>query len=97
MKTKSLNTKPCPAGLSPRIIRQASPFLPKMSQNCCTHYVWTVPPPPEPLWETLGMGKNSNQQPNIYSFPPSEKPPLTDLNLSLPKVLFLSHQTALFK
>ena len=38
IKTKSLNTKPCPAGLSPSIIcQEASPFLPKMSQNCCTH------------------------------------------------------------
>ena len=48
IKTKSLNTKPCPAGLSPRIICQASPFLPKMSQNCCTHQVWAVPPSPYP-------------------------------------------------
>ena len=37
IKTKSLNTKPCLAGLSPRIICQPSPFLPKMPQNCCTH------------------------------------------------------------
>ena len=97
IKTKSLNTKPCPAGLSPRIICQASPFLPKMSQNCCTHQVWTVPPSPEPLWVTLGMGKNPTQQPKIYSFPPSEKSPLIDLNLSLSKVSFLPRQTAIFK
>ena len=44
IKTKSLNTKPCPAELSPRIICQTSPFLLKMTQNCCTHQVWTVPP-----------------------------------------------------
>ena len=38
IKTKSLNTEPYPAGLSPSIIcQEASPFLPKMSQNCCTH------------------------------------------------------------
>ena len=43
IKTKSLNTKQCPAGLSPRIIRQVSHFLTKMSKNCCTHQVWTVP------------------------------------------------------
>ena len=24
---------------------------------CCPHQVWTVPPPPESLWETLGMGE----------------------------------------
>ena len=39
IKTKSLNTKPCPVGLSPRMMCQASPLLPKMSQNCCTHQV----------------------------------------------------------
>ena len=56
IKTKSLNAKPCQAGLSRRIICQgASPFLPKMSQNCCTHLVWTVPPSPEPLKVNLGM------------------------------------------
>ena len=97
IKTKSLNTKPCLAGLSPRIICQASPFLPKMSQNCCTHQVWTVPPSPEPLWVTLGMRKNSTQQSKIYSFPPSEKSSLIDLNLSLSKVSFLPHETAIFK
>ena len=40
--TKPHNTTPCPAGLSPKIICQASSFLPKMSQNCSTHQVWTV-------------------------------------------------------
>ena len=68
-----------------------------MSQNCCTHQVWTVPPSPEPLWETLGMGKNPTQQPKIHSFPPLEKSPLIDLNLSQSKVSFLPHQTAIFK
>ena len=97
IKSKSVNTKPFPAGLSPRIICQASRFLLKMSQNCCTHQVWTVPPFPEPLWLTLGMGKNPNQQPKIYSFRPSEKSPLIDLNLSLSKVSFLPNQTAIFK
>ena len=69
IKTKSLNTKQCPTGLSPRIICQVSPFLPKMSQNCCTHQVWTVPLSSEPLWLTLRMGKNPTQQPKICSFP----------------------------
>ena len=55
------------------------------------------PPSPEPLWVTLGMGKNPTQQPKIYSFPPSEKSPLIGLNLSLSKVSFLPHQTAIFK
>ena len=75
IKIKFLNTKPCPAGLSPRITWLASPFFPKISQNCCTYQVWTVPPSPEPLWETLGMGKNPTQQPKIYSFPPPKNPP----------------------
>ena len=44
---------------------------------------------PEHLWVTLGMRKNSIQQPKIYSFPPSEKSPLIDLNLLLSKVSFL--------
>ena len=95
IKTKSLNTKPCPVWLFPRIICQASPFLPKMSQNSCTHRVWTAPLSPEPLSETQGMAKNPTQQPKIYSFPPSEKPPLIDINLLLSKVSFLPHQTAM--
>ena len=95
IKTKSFHTKPCPAALSPRIICQACPFLAKMSQSCCTHQVWTVLPSPEPLWVTLGMGKNPTQQPKIYSFPPSEKSPLIDLNLLLSKVSFFPHQTAI--
>ena len=68
IKTKSLITKPCPAGLSPRIIGQPSPILPKMLQNCCTHQVWTVPPSPEPLWVTLEMGKNSTQKSKFTHF-----------------------------
>ena len=95
IKTKSLNTKPCPVWLFPRIICQASPFLPKMSQNSCTHRVWTAPLSPEPLSETQGMAKNPTQQPKIYSFPPLEKPPLIDINLLLSKVSFLPHQTAM--
>ena len=86
------------AGLSPRIIRQVSPFLPKMSNNCCTLQVWTVPhPSAEPLWETLGIGENPTQQPKIYLFLPSEKSHLIELNLSLSKVSFLPHQIAIFK
>ena len=69
IKTKSLNTKLCPAGLSPRIIRQGSHILPKMPQDCCTQQVWTVPPPSsELLWETLGMEKTPTQQLMVYSF-----------------------------
>ena len=97
IKTKSLNTKSFPAGLSPRLICQASSSLPKMSQNCCIHQVWTIPPSPEPLWETLGMGKNSTQQPKLYSFLLSEKSPLIDLNLLLSKVSFLPNQTGIFR
>ena len=54
-------------------------------------------PFPRTLWVTLGMGKNRTQQPKIYSFPPSEKSPLVDFNLSLSIVSFLPHQTAIFK
>ena len=61
----------------------------KMSQNCCSHQVQTVPPFPETLWVTLGMRKSPTQQPKIYSFVPSEKLPLIDLNLLLSKVSLL--------
>ena len=61
-----------------------------MSQNCCTCQVWTAPPSPKPLWEILGMRKNPTQQPKIYSFAPSEKSPLIDLNLSLSKASFVA-------
>ena len=44
-RLKSLNTKQCPAGLYPRIIRQVPPFLPKMLKHCCTHQVCTIPFP----------------------------------------------------
>ena len=59
--------------------------------------VWTPPLTFEALWETLGMGKKPTQQPKIYSFPPSEKSSLIDLNISLLKVQFLTHQIAIFK
>ena len=39
IKNKSLNTKQCPAGLYSRITCFVSPFLPKMSKNCCIHQV----------------------------------------------------------
>ena len=76
--TKSLNTKQCPVGLSPTIIPQVSPFLPKVSPPlmllCCTHWVWTGPPSPEPSWETLGKGKTL---PNIQkcSYCPHQENP----------------------
>ena len=76
IKTNSLNTEPCPAGLSPSIIcQEASPFLPKMSQNCCTHQVWTVPPSPEPLWVTLRMGKILPNSQKVTHFPHQKNPP----------------------
>ena len=76
IKTKSLNTKPCPAGLSPRIICQPSPFLPNMSQNCCTDQVWTVPPSTELLWVTLGMGEKSYLTAKDLFISPIRKRPL---------------------
>ena len=61
--TKSLNTKQCPAGLSPRIIHQLSPFLLKMSLPlmllCSTHHVWTVLLPLNLHWEPWGWSKTS--------------------------------------
>ena len=87
----------CPAGLSPRIICHASSFLRKMSQNCSTHQVWTVTPFPEPLWVTVGMRKNPAQQPEIYPFPPSEKCPLIDLNVSLSKSFISSPSNSSFQ
>ena len=86
-KTKSLTTKLCPVGLSPRIIcQEVSPFFPKMSQNCCPHQLWTVSP--EPLQVNMGMGKNPIQQPKLYPFSSSEKSPLIDLNFLLSKFYF---------
>ena len=48
IKTKSLNTKQSPAGLSPRIIRQVSPFLTKNVKKLvhppgvdCPSFPWT--------------------------------------------------------
>ena len=73
------------------------PSYQKMSQNCCTHQVWIVPPAPESLWVALGMGKSPTQQPKIYSFLWSEKSSIIDLNISLSKVSFLPHQNAIFK
>ena len=94
IKTKSLNTKPCPVGLSPRIICQASPFLLKMSQNCCTHQVWTAPPSPEPIWEVLGIEKIlANSQKLLFS--PIRKIPLNRFT-SFAIKSFISSQTANF-
>ena len=64
--SRPLNTKPCPAGLSPRIICLASPFLPKMSQNCCTHQVWTGSPFPWTFMSNPGDGEKS--YPIVKSF-----------------------------
>ena len=41
------------------------------------------------LWETMEMGKNSTQQPKIYSFLPPEKSLLISLFLPLSKMSFL--------
>ena len=80
--------------LSPLIKNRVQPdYLPK---SYARHLPSYQTPSPEPLWVTLGMGKNPTQQPKIYSFPPSEKSPLIGFNLSLSKVSFLPHQTAIF-
>ena len=70
IKTKSRHTKPCPAELSPRIKCHVSPFLPKMSKNCCTHKVWTVPPFPWTFMGNLGDGEKSYPSAkNLLIFP----------------------------
>ena len=69
IKTKSLNTKPCPAGLSPRIICQTSPFLPKMSQNHCSHQVRTVPLLLNYCRKPWGWGKIPPNSQKITHFP----------------------------
>ena len=92
IKTKSLNTKACPAGLSPRIICQTSPFLPKMSQNHCTHQVWTVPPFPWTFVGNPGDGEKSHPPAKKLFISLIRKIDLIDLNLSLSKVSFLPHQ-----
>ena len=76
--TKCLNTKQCPVELSPRIIPQVSPFLPKIYHHlmllCYSHKVWTVLPSPEPSWETLGWrGISPNSQKYIH-FPHQKNP-----------------------
>ena len=76
IKTKSLNTKPCPVGLSPRIICQASPSLPKMSQNCCTHQVWTVSPFPGTFIGNPGDGEKCYPTDKNLLISPIRKIPL---------------------
>ena len=46
----------------------------------------------EPLWETLRVGENSNQQPKIFSFLAAEKSPLIESHLLLSKVSFIPYQ-----
>ena len=45
----------------------------------------------------LNLIRNPTQQSKIYSFSPSEKFPLIDLNLLLSKVSFIPHQIEIFK
>ena len=55
--------------------------------------------PPFP-WTFMGYSEDEEKSyptAKNYSFPPSEKSPLVDLNISLSKVSFLTHQTAIFK
>ena len=97
IKTNSLKTKPYPAGLSPRIICQVSLFFPKNFPKLLHQPGVDCSPFPGIFMGNLGMGKNPTQQTKIYSFPPSEKSPLIDWNLSPSKVSFLPHQTEIFK
>ena len=89
IRTKSLNTKSCLAGLSSRIIHTVSPFLPKnplpMMLLCCPQQVWTVSPSSESFWQTLGMGENPTQQTKIYLSLSPGKSFLINLHLLLQK------------
>ena len=97
-KTKSLTTKPCPVGLSPIIIcQEVSPLLPKMSQNSCPSLGVDCFPFP---WTFIGNpGDEEKSYQTTKNLPISllKKSPLIDLNFLLSKVLFLLHQTAIFK
>ena len=77
-ETKSLDTKHCSAGLSPRIISQVSPFLLKNESSFdddMLHPPGVDSPPSSPQLslETLEMRENPIQQRNIYSFHPTRK------------------------
>ena len=53
-------------------------------------------PSTEPLWGTLGVGENPNQQPKIFPFPSAEISPVIDLHLPLSKVSFLPYHIIIF-
>ena len=91
--TKSLNTKQCPAGLSPRIIPQVSP-LPKLSPPlmllCCTYQIWTVLLPQNLYGKPWGRGKilpNSQKCTHL----PNQKNPLQQIYIFRYQVSFLPH------
>ena len=90
--TKFLNTKQYPAGLSPRIMPQVSPFLQKISPPL----MCGLSPFLQTFMGNHGDGWDPTQQPKIFSFPPAEKPPLLYLHLLLSKVPFLPYQIAIF-
>ena len=69
-ETKSLDTKHCSAGLSPRIISQVSSFDDDMLHP---PGVDSPPSSPQLSLETLEMRENPIQQRNIYSFHPTRK------------------------
>ena len=91
--TKSLNTKQFSAGLSPRIIPQVSPFLPKISPPlmflCYTHHVWTVPHP----WTFMrnpGDGGESYPTTKYFLVSPSRKTSLNRFTSSAIKIVIPS-------
>ena len=97
--TKSLNTKQCPAGLSPRIVPPVSSFLPKcLLLWCC--FVSHTRCGLSPLSLNL-CGKPLGWQaipPNRLKFThlPPEKSSLINLDLPLSKVSCFPHQIATF-
>ena len=89
IKIKSpLKTSQCPARLSPRIICQVSPFLTKMSKNCCTNQAWTVPF----TWTFTG-----NSVDGAKSYPAPKNVLIFRIRkMSRLKVSFPPHQIAIF-
>ena len=82
--TKSLNTKRCPVGLSPRIMPRVLPFQskfpPPLTFLCYTHQVCTAPPllpySSETLHKTLGIREKSHSTAKNLLTSPTRKLPL---------------------
>ena len=96
-KTKSLNTKPCPVGLSRRIICQAFSLLTKnVTKLLCPPGVDCFPFPKTFMGNPGDEEKSYPIAKNLLICP-IRKIPLDRFNLSQSKVSFLPLQTVIFK